>query len=104
MPATSPRTSTRSAAVRIIRSDPSSKPTPATTRSRYSPQTRVRLTSCYRGVSYGVVPRLKMPLTEEAPESNTEPFGPRSAGDELRRQREALGLDLAEVAAALRIK
>jgi cytoskeleton protein RodZ len=45
-----------------------------------------------------------MPLTEEAPESNTEPFGPRSAGDELRRQREALGLDLAEVAAALRIK
>jgi cytoskeleton protein RodZ len=48
--------------------------------------------------------RLKMPLAEEAPESITEPFGPRSAGDELRQQREALGLDLPEVAAALRIK
>jgi cytoskeleton protein RodZ len=48
--------------------------------------------------------RLKMPLAEEAPESITEPFGPRSAGDELRQQREALGLDLADVAAALRIK
>jgi cytoskeleton protein RodZ len=48
--------------------------------------------------------RLKMPLAEEAPESITEPFGPRSAGDELRQRREVLGLDLAEVAAALRIK
>ena len=48
--------------------------------------------------------RLKMPLAEEAPESITEPFGPRSAGDELRQRREALGLDLANVAAALRIK
>jgi cytoskeleton protein RodZ len=48
--------------------------------------------------------RLKMPLSEEAPEHITEPFGPRSAGDELRRRREALGLDLADVAAALRIK
>ena len=48
--------------------------------------------------------RLKMPLAEEAPESITEPFGPRSAGDELRQQREALGLDLGDVAAALRIK
>src|ERR1700730_9851324 len=48
--------------------------------------------------------RLKMPLAEEAPESITEPFGPRSAGDELRQRREALGLDLADVAAALRIK
>jgi cytoskeleton protein RodZ len=48
--------------------------------------------------------RLKMPLAEEAPESTTEPFDPRSAGDELRQQREALGLDLADVAAALRIK
>lgn len=48
--------------------------------------------------------RLKMPLAEEAPESITEPFGSRSAGDELRQRREALGLDLADVAAALRIK
>jgi cytoskeleton protein RodZ len=48
--------------------------------------------------------RLKMPLAEEAPESITEPFGPRSAGDELRQRREAVGLDLADVAAALRIK
>jgi cytoskeleton protein RodZ len=48
--------------------------------------------------------RLKMPIAEEAPEIITEPFGPRSAGDELRRRREALGLDLADVAAALRIK
>ena len=48
--------------------------------------------------------RLKMPLAEEAPEIITEPFGPRSARDELRQRREALGLDLADVAAALRIK
>jgi cytoskeleton protein RodZ len=48
--------------------------------------------------------QLKMPLAEEAPENTTEPFDPRSAGDELRQQREALGLDLADVAAALRIK
>ena len=48
--------------------------------------------------------RLNMPLAEEAPESITKPFGRRSAGDELRQRREALGLDLAEVAATLRIK
>src|SRR6516165_10235027 len=48
--------------------------------------------------------RLKMPLAEEAPESITEPFAARSAGGELRQRREALGLDLADVAAALRIK
>ena len=48
--------------------------------------------------------RLKMPLAEEAPESITEPFTARSAGGELRQRREALGLDLAGVAAALRIK
>jgi cytoskeleton protein RodZ len=48
--------------------------------------------------------RLNMPLAEEAPESITKPFGPRSAGDELRQRRETLGLDLAEVAATLRIK
>ena len=48
--------------------------------------------------------RPNMPLAEEAPKSITEPFGPRSAGDELRQRREALGLDFGEVAAALRIK
>ncbi len=48
--------------------------------------------------------RLKMPFAEEAPESISVPPGPRSAGDELRRQREALGLELADAAAALRIK
>ena len=48
--------------------------------------------------------RLKMPLAEEAPENTTEPFAARSAGDELRQRREALGLDLGEVAATLRIK
>src|ERR1700745_3323443 len=48
--------------------------------------------------------RLNMPLAEEAPESITKPFGPRSAGDELRQRREELGLDLAEVAATLRTK
>ena len=48
--------------------------------------------------------RPNMPLAEEAPESITEPFAPRSAGDELRRRREAAGLDLGGVAAALRIK
>jgi cytoskeleton protein RodZ len=45
-----------------------------------------------------------MPLAEKAPESITEPFDARSAGDELRHRREALGLDLGEVAATLRIK
>src|SRR6266478_529796 len=48
--------------------------------------------------------RLKMPFAEEAPESISVPPGPRSAGDELRQQREALGLELADAAAALRIK
>jgi len=48
--------------------------------------------------------RLTMPSTEEAPDKITEPYGPRSVGDELRQQREALGLDLSQVAAALRIR
>src|SRR5437588_9829304 len=47
--------------------------------------------------------RLKMPSTDEAPENIPVPCGSRSAGDDLRRQREALGLDLADVAAAVRI-
>ena len=48
--------------------------------------------------------RLKMPFGKEAPQSTNVPSGPRAAGDELRRQREALGLDLADAAIALRIK
>ncbi|MBV8935747.1 MAG: DUF4115 domain-containing protein, partial [Alphaproteobacteria bacterium] len=48
--------------------------------------------------------RLKMPFTEEAPDKVIEPCGLRSLGDELRQRRETLGLDLAEVATALRIK
>ena len=48
--------------------------------------------------------RLKMPLAEEPPENITEPFVPRSAGEELRQRREALRLDLTDVAATLRIK
>jgi cytoskeleton protein RodZ len=49
--------------------------------------------------------RLKAPFVEEAPEGKaTLPSGPCSAGDVLRQQRKALGLDLADVAAALRIK
>ncbi|MBV9815282.1 MAG: DUF4115 domain-containing protein [Alphaproteobacteria bacterium] len=48
--------------------------------------------------------RLTMPLPEEAPDSITERCGLRSVGEELRQRREALGLDLAEAAAALRIK
>jgi cytoskeleton protein RodZ len=48
--------------------------------------------------------RLKMPSTDEAPENIPVPCSARSAGDDLRRRRAALGLDLATVAAALRIK
>jgi cytoskeleton protein RodZ len=49
--------------------------------------------------------RLTTPFVEELPEGEAvPPSGPRSAGDVLRQQREALGLDLDDVAAALRIK
>lgn len=49
--------------------------------------------------------RLKTPLVEDLPDGvAAPPSGPRSAGDVLRQQREALGLDLDDVAAALRIK
>jgi cytoskeleton protein RodZ len=49
--------------------------------------------------------RLKAPFAEEAPERTAAlPSGPCSAGDALRQQRKALGLDVADVAAALRIK
>ncbi len=49
--------------------------------------------------------RIKTPFGESIPEGEVVPLsGPRSAGDVLRQQREALGLDLSHVAAALRIK
>ena len=49
--------------------------------------------------------RLKAPFAEEAPAGTAVlPSGPYSAGDVLRQQRNALGLDLADVAAALRIR
>jgi transcriptional regulator with XRE-family HTH domain len=49
--------------------------------------------------------RLKTPFAEDLPDGKAAPpSGPRSAGDLLRQQREALRLDLDDVAAALRIK
>jgi cytoskeleton protein RodZ len=49
--------------------------------------------------------RLKTPFAEDLPDGEAAwPSGPRSAGDLLRQQREALRLDLDDVAAALRIK
>ena len=49
--------------------------------------------------------RLKPPYAEEPPAGGAAPpSGPRSAGDVLRQRREGLGLDLDDVAAALRIK
>jgi len=49
--------------------------------------------------------RLTTPFAEDLPDGETaSSSGPRSAGDVLRQQREALGLELDDVAAALRIK
>src|SRR6516225_12206397 len=49
--------------------------------------------------------RFSTPFEEDLPDGKSAPIsGPRSAGDVLRQQREALGLDLNDVAAALRIK
>ena len=48
--------------------------------------------------------RLKFSFVDEAPGRPVEQDGPRLAGAMLRRRREALGLDLADIAAALRIK
>jgi cytoskeleton protein RodZ len=48
---------------------------------------------------------LKTPFAEKYPEGTAAlPAGPGSAGDALRQQRQALGLEIADVAAALRIK
>jgi cytoskeleton protein RodZ len=49
--------------------------------------------------------RLKPPFSEDLPDSEVAPpSGPRSAGDVLRQQREALGYQLDDVAVALKIK
>ena len=49
--------------------------------------------------------RIKAPLAEMGFEGDVPlPAGPRSAGDALRQQREALGLNFSDVAGALRIK
>jgi cytoskeleton protein RodZ len=49
--------------------------------------------------------RIKTPLAEIGFEGEVPlPAGPRSAGDALRQQREALGLDFGDIAGALRIK
>jgi cytoskeleton protein RodZ len=49
--------------------------------------------------------RFSTPFEEDLPDGESAPIsGPRSAGEVLRQQREALGLDLDNVAAALRIK
>ena len=49
--------------------------------------------------------RLTPPFVEDLPDGEAAPpSGPRSAGDVLRQQREALRLDLDDAAAALKIK
>src|SRR5438445_1339992 len=58
-----------------------------------------------RDHSMALFRRLKTSFMEDLPcVEAASPFGPRSAGDLLRQQREALGLDLDDVAAALKIK
>src|SRR6266850_2397963 len=115
-----PAISRRSGAGRIIRSDPSSKPTRGTTRSpcerlsRRSPllllavgqkPASVARVARQRDHSMALFRRLKTPFMEDLPDGEAaSPFGPRSAGDLLRQQREGLGLDLDDVAAALKIK
>ena len=58
----------------------------------------------YPGQLMGFFQRLKFSFVDEAPGRPVEQDGPRLAGAMLRRRREALGLDLADIAAALRIK
>jgi cytoskeleton protein RodZ len=58
-----------------------------------------------RDHSMALFRRLKTSFMEDLPDGEAaSPFGPRSAGDLLRQQREALSLDLDDVAAALKIK
>ena len=49
--------------------------------------------------------RVRQPFRQDLPDDEPlSPLGPRSAGDLLRQRREALGLDLGTIAAALKIK
>src|ERR1700726_2787156 len=58
-----------------------------------------------RDHSMALFRRLKTPFMEDLPDGEAAfAFGPRSAGDLLRQQREALGLDLDDVSAALDAK
>src|SRR3984893_12674372 len=115
-----PAISRRSGPGRIIRSDPSSKLTRGTTRSPcerlrrrsrlpslavgHKPASKVKM-ALQRDHSMALFRRLRTPFMEDLPDGEAaSPFGPRSAGDLLRQQREALGLDLDDVAAALKIK
>src|ERR1700724_4666532 len=115
-----PAISRRSEAGRIIRSDPNSKPTRGTKPSPcerlsrgapllclavvHKPASMVKVAR-QRDHSMALFRRLKTPFMEDLPDGEAaSPFGPRSAGDLLRQQREALGLDLDDVAAALKIK
>src|SRR5260370_816275 len=115
-----PDISGRSGAGRIIRFGPSSKLTRGITPSRcerlcrrspllllavgQKPASVARLAR-QRDHSMALFRRLKTPFMEDLPDGEAaSPFGPRSAGDLLRQQREALGLDLDDVAAALKIK
>src|SRR6516165_3846089 len=117
----SPVTSTRSRVGLIIRSGPGSKPTRGITRSpcelfdarvsiRATPPVGQRPPSLVkmgleRDHHMALFRRLTTPFAEDPPDGEAAPSsGPRSAGDVLRQQREALGLDLDDVAAALRIK
>src|SRR5271167_2270020 len=122
MLALSPVTSTRLGAGRIIRLDRSSKPTRETTTSscepgrtaasrpasRFTvgqwPASLVKVTR-QRDHHMALLRRFKTPFVEDFPDGEAgSPSGPRSAGDLLKQQREALGLELDGVAAALRIK
>src|SRR6516164_7339908 len=117
----SPVTWTRSRADLIIHSDRGSKPTRGITRSpceRLDARVSIRATppvgqrppslvkmGLERDHHMALFRRLTTPFAEAPPDGEAAPSsGPRSAGDVLRQQREALGLDLDDVAAALRIK
>jgi len=71
---------------------------------RQKPASMTKL-ALQRDHSMALFRRLTTPFMEDLPDGEgAPPAGPRSAGDLLRQQREALGLDLDEVGAALRIK
>src|SRR5215467_3433303 len=110
-----PAISRRSERGRIIRFGPSSKPTRGTTPSLCEPRSALApvgqkpasmtKVAPQRDYSMALFRRLKTPFKEDLPDGEAASwFGPRSAGDLLRQQREALGLDLDDAAAALKIK